>query len=793
MHKKFIKVLISGIVALAILVPSTSIRASRTTTLLDDGWRFTLTPDSVLGLPRISKTVNLPHDWSIDYDFYRNAPAGNDGGYLPTGRGEYTKTISVKKSQLEGRKHFLEFDGVYERSEVFVNDSLVGFRPYGYSSFIYDVTPYLKLGDNTIKVIADNSAQKNCRWYSGSGIYRHVKHIETADSYIVPRSLYINATPLNNEGKVNVSLSVNDDNNNGDIEMVITVSDRNAKNILQTAGVPVNGQFEKSLIIENAELWSPDSPALYTLTAAIKRDGKIIDEVSENFGIRSVDYSADEGLKLNGKPIVLNGGCVHHDNGILGAASFDAAEARKVRLLKESGFNAVRTSHNPPSQAFLDECDRQGLLVIDEAFDGWRDAKTPNDYSKYFDDWAIKDVGDMVLRDRNHPSIIMWSIGNEVIERKRIEIVTTARKLAAECHRLDPSRPVTSALCAWDSDWEIYDPLAEALDIVGYNYMIHKSESDHERCPQRIMMQTESYPADAFANYKKVKYNPYIIGDFVWTAIDYLGESGIGRYHYTGETPGEHYQRDQWPWHGAYCGDVDLICHRKPISYYREMLYNESPALYMSVLEPQNYKGEIQVTQWGVYPSFESWNWEGHEGKPITVEIISRYPEVELFLNDKSVGRKAVGEENEFKAPFTIEYTPGILKAVAYDNDGVKADEFVIKTAGKPYAIRLNADKNQLEADNQDLIYITAEVIDAEGNVVPNATNEIKFTLAGAGDIIATGSADLKSEKSYATNIAKAWQGRVLTVVRASDKKGSAVVSATSPGLKEANVHFKYK
>ena len=251
----------------------------------------------------------------------------------------------------------------------------------------------------------------------------------------------------------------------------------------------------------------------------------------------------------------MNGACVHHDHGILGAAAFDAAEARKVRLLKEGGFNAVRTSHNLPSPAFLDECDRQGLLVIDEALDGWREHKNENynDYNLWFDEWAVKDVGDMVRRDRNHPSIIAWSIGNEVIERKKIEIVQSARKLAGECRKLDPTRPVTEALCAWDADWEIYDPHAEALDIVGYNYMIHKSESDHARCPERVMWQTESFPRDAANNWHKVKENPYIIGDFVWTGIDYLGESGIGRYHYKGETEGEHYQNDQWPWHGGYC------------------------------------------------------------------------------------------------------------------------------------------------------------------------------------------------------------------------------------------------
>lgn len=391
--------------------------------------------------------------------------------------------------------------------------------------------------------------------------------------------------------------------------------------------------------VADPALWSPDSPELYSAVCTVSEGDRTLDSVSEPFGIRSISYSADGGLLLNGMAIKLYGGCLHHDNGCLGAAAYDRAEVRKAEMMKAAGFNAVRTSHNLPSEAFLDACDRIGLLVIDEAFDGWRDAKTPHDYSTLFDGWWERDVTAMVLRDRNHPSVFCWSIGNEVIERKKLEVVTTAQKLKDAILRHDDTRPVTSALASWDSDWEIYDPLAAVLDIVGYNYLLFHAASDHERVPSRMIIQTESYPRDAFRNWVAVNDNSYIFGDFVWTAVDYLGESGIGRY-YEGDTPGEHYQHDHYPWHGAYCGDIDLTGWRKPISYYRELLFNPSEKLHLAVREPDGYFGKIRQTSWSVWPTWDCWNWPGHEGKPIEVEVYSRYPSVRLYLDGELIGEK---------------------------------------------------------------------------------------------------------------------------------------------------------
>lgn len=766
----------------------------RQTTLIDNGWTFTLTPDSASSVKPFTRRVDLPHDWSVELSFDRNAPAGNDGAYLPTGKGVYTRTIDISEADTTKNRYALLFEGVYERWTLRVNGDSIGFRPYGYSTVIYDITPAIVPGKNEITVEVDNSNQRNSRWYTGSGIYRHVRLIRTSPVAVAPMSLFVTTPRISAaEALVSVDFTVNGLSASDKAKALLTVTDAEGKQVATKETTVATGENKVSLTVNDPQLWSPDSPSLYRLSLQIDNNGSTADLVEQTFGIRSIDFSPTEGFRLNGKPMLINGACVHHDNGILGAASFDAAEARKVRLLKEGGFNAVRTSHNPPSPAFLDECDRQGLLVIDEAFDGWRDSKTENDYSLFFDEWAVTDVADMVRRDRNHPSIIAWSIGNEVIERKKIEIVTTARRLARECRRLDPTRPVTQALCAWDSDWEIYDPLAEKLDITGYNYMIHKSESDHERDPERIMWQTESYPADAASNYRKVKDYPYIIGDFVWTGIDYLGESGIGRYHYEGQTPGEHYQRPQWPWHGAYCGDIDLTGLRKPISHYRDMLYNDDRKLYMSVREPDGYNGRVRTTQWGVWPSWESWNWKGHEGKDTDIEIISRYPTVRLYVNGAPAGEKTLAESDNLKAVFTVPYRPGTIRAEGIDAQGNVAESREISTAGAPRSIRLTPDRTVLDSGNSDIAFIVAEIVDGKGNVVPDADATVTFTVSGPGSVIASGSADLTSMERYNTPTATTWKGRALVAVKTTGRQGAIKVSASAPKLKGSSVKLTGK
>lgn len=761
--------------------------------LFNDGWKFWLGDEataSTVGFDDASwRTLTLPHDWSIEHDFDVKYPSGNDGGYVMTGIGWYRKSFLVPSNMVDKRLS-LYFEGVYMNSEVFVNGQSVGKRPYGYSSFIYDITPYVKVGEqNVVAVRVDNSKQRNCRWYTGAGIYRHVWLVTTEALHVAHWGTYITTPEVTKElAKVLVAVQVKNETE-ADKKAVVSVSLQRKGVEVAKGSLPVSVASLKenkaiiALDVKNPELWSPDTPSLYEAHVTVEADGQVMDRVSEAFGIRTFTYSATDGFRLNGQPMLLNGGCAHHDNGVLGAKSFDAAEARKVRLMKEAGFNAVRTSHNLPSESFLHECDRQGLLVIDESFDGWRDSKTPYDYSTEFDQWWQQDVDAMVLRDRNHPSIFCWSIGNEVIERKKLEVVTTAKKLADRIRLNDNTRPITSALAAWDADWEIYDPLAAQHDIVGYNYMIHKSESDHERVPERVMMQTESYPRDAFSNWTKVNDYPYIIGDFVWTSLDYLGEAGIGRFYYKGESEGEHYHRPQYPWHGAYCGDIDITGWRKPISHYRDLLYNADKKLHLAVKEPNGYYGEIKETQWSVWPTWESWNWPGHEGKTIEVEIYSRYPRVQLFLNGNLMGEQETTREQQFKAVYALNYEEGTLRAVGLDEAGNVQEERILSTAGKPAKIRLTADKRQMKADGQDLIYVIAEVLDKEGRVMPIADNRLQFSIKGAGVIEATGSADLKDSESYSKASRKAWKGRAVAVVRSIGKTGKITLNVSSPGL----------
>ena len=761
--------------------------------LFNDGWKFWLGDEataSTVGFDDASwRKLTLPHDWSIEHDFDVKYPSGNDGGYVMTGIGWYRKSFLVP-SNMVGKRLSLYFEGVYMNSEVFVNGQSVGKRPYGYSSFIYDITPYVKVGEqNVVAVRVDNSKQRNCRWYTGAGIYRHVWLVTTEALHVAHWGTYITTPEVTSElAKVQVAVQVKNETKADKQAMVFVCLQKEGKEVAK-GSLPISVASLKenkaiiSLDVKNPELWSPDTPSLYEALVTVEAGGQVMDSVTEPFGIRTFTYSATDGFRLNGQSMLLNGGCAHHDNGVLGAKSFDAAEARKVRLMKEAGFNAVRTSHNLPSEAFLYECDRQGLLVIDESFDGWRDAKTPFDYSTEFDQWWQQDVDAMVLRDRNHPSIFCWSIGNEVIERKKLEVVTTAKKLADRIRLNDNTRPITSALAAWDADWEIYDPLAAQHDIVGYNYMIHKSESDHERVPERVMMQTESYPRDAFSNWTKVNDYPYIIGDFVWTSLDYLGEAGIGRFYYKGESEGEHYHRPQYPWHGAYCGDIDITGWRKPISHYRDLLYNADKKLHLAVKEPNGYYGEIKETQWSVWPTWESWNWPGHEGKTIEVEIYSRYPRVQLFLNGNLMGEQETSREQQFKAVYALNYEEGTLRAVGLDEAGNVQEERILSTAGKPAKIRLTADKRQMKADGQDLIYVIAEVLDKEGRVMPIADNRLQFSIKGAGVIEATGSADLKDSESYSKASRKAWKGRAVAVVRSIGKTGKITLNVSSPGL----------
>ena len=766
--------------------------------LFNDNWKFSLGDPAGAGEKDLDdatwRKVDLPHDWSIEGAPDRQNPSAAAGGYFPTGIGWYRKRF-VAPSSWKGKEISIWFEGVYMNAGVFVNGKPLGVHPYGYTTFYYDITSLLEPGkENVIAVRVDNSEQINCRWYSGSGIYRPVRLVVKDPVHIDPWSLAI-TTPDVHPEKATVRIDAlikNDRTAAGNVVLSTVLLDRNGKVVArEKVNLQLDGKGEKNVTqmipVLRPLLWSVDSPNLYRAEMTLIGGGRQLDQQKNSFGIRSITFSTENGFQLNGRTIKLNGGCVHHDNGCLGAAAFDRAEERKVQLEKAAGFNAVRTSHNPPSTAFLDACDRYGLLVIDEAFDGWRTQKNTYDYARYFDDWWRRDLASMVLRDRNHPSIIIWSIGNEIIERKSPDAVKTARELVAFVHQNDATRPVTSAMASWDKDWEIYDPLFAVQDLGGYNYLLNKAPSDHERVPSRVIVQTESYPRDAFVNWDLVQRHSYIIGDFVWTAIDYLGESSIGRNIYPGAPPGEHWEGDHFPWHGAYCGDIDLTGWRKPIAHYRNILNNSTESLYMAVREPNPDTGKIKETLWSVWPTWDSWSWPGREGRDIQVEVYSKHPNVRLYLNNKLVGEKRCTRAEEFKATFTLPYSPGILKAVGIEQDRA-VDSMILRTADRPDAIRLKPDRTTLRADGQDLSFIEVELTDRSGNINPNADNRLMFKVDGPATIAGIANADLQDLDKYVGNYKKAWHGRALVVIRSAHQAGKITITVSSHGLKDGIV-----
>lgn len=800
---KSIKAILCFVLCLTATMANAGRVSHKKTQLFDAGWKFQLGDVDNAQAPEFDdnswRTLDLPHDWSIEGAPEQKNPMGGAGGYFPAGVGWYRKKFDVPASWQE-QCVSVYFEGVYMNSEVFINGHSLGIYPYGYSSFAYRLEKYLKFGEkNTLAVKVDNSQQINCRWYSGSGIYRHVWMQVTHPVHVAPWGLNVNTVSVD-KGRATVRVTTllkNETPEDCDLSVLTQIaSDKNKSVGDKLERIRIAANSEKELLqyiqLDNVDLWSPEQPSMYRASVRVVSKGMVLEHVTAPFGIRTIDYSADKGFLLNGISIKLNGGCVHHDHGCLGAASFDRAEERKVNLLKQAGFNAVRTSHNPPSEAFLNYCDRIGLLVIDEAFDGWRTEKNKNDYARFFDARAKQDVQAMVMRDRNHPSVIMWSIGNEIIERTKPEAVQTARKLAGWVKEMDTTRPVTSAMTTWNQGWAVFDSLMAAHDICGYNYQLHEAPADHARVPSRVIVQTESYPREAFKNYQAVQSQTYVVGDFVWTALDYLGESGIGRCYYPGEPKGEHWESDLFPWHGAYCGDIDLTGIRKPISHYRNMLWNDTEKLYMAVKEPNPSSGPIKETMWSVWPSHESWTWPGMEGKPLDVEVFSKYPSIRLYVNNQLVAEKETNLSTEYKTTIPVNYKAGELKVVGIGANG-KAETVVLKTASKASQISLKPDKRGLTADGQDLIYIQVQLNDKNGLLNPTASNPLRVQVNGAATLLAVDNATLRDTRAYPSTDCHAANGRALIVIRSTHKAGPVRVQVTSDGLKPSQILLNAK
>jgi beta-galactosidase len=790
-----------GLQTLCVLLSAcVSALLARETILLDAGWRFQLGENPQATAPlfadEVWQAVDLPHDWSIGFVPEESASSEGHGGFFPTGVGCYRRTFTIAP-EWRGQRIALEFEGVAGRTAVWLNGKRLGDHHYAYTPIRFDITDQVNFDDSNVLVVqVDNSHQPNSRWYVGSGIYRHVWLQACGPVHIAHQGVrLITHETSAQEATVEAVVTVE---NLTDAEATVRVeaefispAGESVAELESTVQTAAGQQTPAGLStqISQPNLWSPDSPDLYTVRIRVQRGEEVLDTLEVPLGIRTVRVSAERGLLLNGQSIEMCGGCVHHDNGPLGAAAYDRAELRRVELLKRAGFNAIRTSHNPPSTAFLNACDRLGMLVIDEAFDGWAVAKTKHDYSNVFADQWQTDLQAMIDRDRNHPAVVMWSIGNEVYERGDESGRQLAGELARFARQHDATRPVTIALCGLSKteDWPKLDPMFAAVDAAGYNYELHRYAKDHERVPQRVMFSSESFPFVPYVGWKASTEVPYVIGDFVWTALDYLGEAGIGRVYFPDETVRGHWEGSHFPWRGAACGDIDLVGFRKPLSHYRNIVWDRGEHLYAAVRLPTPDGRPWQLSKWSQEPALASWTWPGQEGKPLSVVIFSRYEKVRVYLNDSFLCEKPTGEAQEFRAQCEIPYTPGCLKVVGWQ-DGQAMETCHLTTAGSHLGLRLKADRPAIQADGQDLAFVTVELVDATGNVNMQDDQTVQFTLSGPGKIVAVGNADLIGRESYQANPHRTYQGRALVVVRSTSETGVIELRAEAKGLPKAKV-----
>jgi len=777
----------------------------------NNNWKFFLGDDSAAKEINYDdskwRPLNLPHDWSIEGSFSEKYPTTYNEAALPAGIGWYRKTFSLSAAE-KGKKISIEFDGVYRNSEVWINGHYLGKRPNGYISFSYDLSPYLNFGNqqNVIAVKVDNSAQPNSRWYTGSGIYRNVKLITTSKIAIDPSSvqirtgmvskdravIYFIGRILNETGKtqnVSVGLTVNPPLSNNKLGLVELIH----------LSVSSNADFADSMIITNPKLWSPSHPNLYQAALVLIPDEEVkpvADYLPYKIGIREFHFDSAKGFFLNGTPLKIKGVCMHHDLGALGVAVNTRAIERQLQLLKNMGCNAIRTAHNPPAQELLDLCDKMGFLVMDEAFDMWRKKKNKFDYSVDFNEWHKKDLEDQIKRDRNHPSVFMWSIGNEIREQFDSTGTSIAKELVDIVKSLDTTRPVTCALTENNPSKNfIYQ--SHALDVLGFNYKLQDYVDLPNRFPGEKIIASETasalatrghydlpsdsvriwppdskpfkngnpdYTVSAYDNvyaywgatheqsWIAVKKYPFIAGEFVWSGFDFLGE------------PVPY----QWPARSSYYGIIDLAGFPKDVYYMYQSEWTNQPVLHI----------------------FPHWNW--NMGQLVDVwAYYNRADEVELFLNGKSLGiRKKT--DSSLHVIWRVPYQPGTLKAVSRKNGKIVLTR-EIKTAGKPAKIEFIADRKILKADGKDLSFITVKILDAHDNLVPYADNEVKFTITGEGFIAGVDNGNPVSMESFKAPQRKAFNGMCLVIIQSTSKKGSVKLTATSDGIAGSSVTLNFK
>lgn len=752
--------------------------------------------------------VAIPHDWAIYGPFgsandeqkvqvlqngekEASVKSGRTGGLPFIGTGWYR--LKFKAPEFEaGKTATIIFDGAMSHAQVYVNGQEVGTWPYGYNSFHFDITKYLKAGaENTLALRLENYAESS-RWYPGAGLYRNVHLVINNDAYIPTWGTYV-TTPVIEKELAKVHIKTNVATTNGRyraLKLVTTVKDPKGKQIAETASDLAETDlmtFDQNLAVRNPELWSPETPVLYTAVSKLYENGKQVDEYETRFGIRTIAFEQGKGFMLNGQVRKFKGVCNHHDLGPLGAAINKAALRHQIAMLKDMGADAIRTSHNMPAPELVELCDEMGMMLMVEAFDEWKTPKVKNGYSKVFDEWAEKDMVNMIHRDRNHPSVIMWSIGNEVPDQSAKGGNKIAKWLTSICHREDPTRPVTAGMDRIDA--AINNNFASVLDVPGFNYKPARYEEANDKLPQGFILgsetastvssrgvykfpveplkqkkyddnQSSSYdveyctwstlPDDEFARQDDLKY---VVGEFVWTGFDYLGEP----------TPYD----TKWPSHSSYFGIIDLASIPKDRYYlYRSRWNTESPTLHI----------------------VPHWTWPGREGQVTPVFVYTNYPSAELFINGKSMGKQSKNPTDRlgrYRLMWNdVKYQPGTVKVVAYDANGKAAAEQTVKTAGKPHHVALTVDRKVIDADGQDLAYVTARVCDAAGNVCPDAANLLEFKVSGAGHFKAVANGDAANLQSFQGPQMNAFGGMLSVIIQSGETAGKIQVAVSAKGLK---------
>ena len=806
----------AGAVALALAAPALA-AVSETPRLhpgrdqpFNDGWRFFRGAGAGFEAPAFAdsawRTVDLPHDWSIEDlpggtpprqlgPFNKLSKGGTATGFTEGGEGWYRKHFAAH-GLPEGARVEILFDGIYGESEVWLNGQRLGTNVHGYRAFAYDLTPYLvRGGDNVLAVRVRNLGQ-NSRWYSGSGIYRQVKLDVLPGGASIARWGVGAWTRRLAAGTGAVEVATALVSADPGLQLVTRLRDAKGRTAAE-ASSPAAAKVEQTLAVKAPHLWSPENPYLYTLETELRRGAVVVDSMTQPFGLRIVTMDPRQGLAINGQHTILRGGCVHHDNGLLGAAAFAEADERRIRLLKARGYNAIRSAHNPISRSLREACDRLGMLVIDEAFDMWHVAKEPDDFAGQFKDHWEEVITAMVLSARNSPSVIMWSIGNEIPYRATDEGIAWSWKLANAVKRIDPTRPVTAGLngvlggpvVASDKaarpgrGGKVDNASTVFIDVPGYNYRFEDIEAEHETHPERVVYGSETFAREMFDYAALTDRAPYFMGEFVWTAMDYLGEAGIGASVQV--KAGIPYYIAGFPWVNAWCGDIDLIGQQKAASRARDVAWGLS-ALEMAVQAPVPEGMAEYVSNWGWSDERQSWSWAGSEGKPLAVRLYSTGDRIELALNGKQVATKNLTPADKMKAEFQVPYAPGVLEAIAY-RGGKAIGRRRLETVSVPVSLRLIAERPSVAAGRQSLAFVGVEVLDAQGRVVSNEAHRITLAIDGPADLAGFGSANPLATGSVQARDALSFQGRALAILRARGTKGAVRVEASAEGLRGAS------